>query len=235
MGSIDNSGVPRWAVVSAALAPAVMIGSWTISAAMQDEYDPVRETISWLATSAAVAPAVGACGFAVTGIAHMVTAAGLRAAPPMGRVVLGAGGLATVGIALAPVDRSPRAHWAAATVALVSLSTWPAAARGAGGVGTLAPRSGLLATTGLVGMLAWFTLELHHVTPDDGATTGLAERAVACAGALWPLVVVVAARVSAASDPAASDRARSWWSWWRVAAILRRRWALPRRPGTIKG
>ncbi|MFI2754801.1 DUF998 domain-containing protein [Cellulomonas sp. P22] len=214
MGSNDDSGVPRWAVVSAALAPVAMIGSWTISAAMQDEYDPVRETISWLATSAAVAPAVGAFGFAVTGIAHVVTAAGLRAAPRMGRVLLGVGGLATVGVALAPADRAPRAHWAAATVALMSMATWPLAAWGADGVGTLAPRAGLAATAGLMGMLAWFTLELQHVTPDDGATTGLAERAALCAQALWPLVVVVAARTSATSGTAPTGRSRSWWSWW---------------------
>ena len=39
----------------------------------------------------------------------------------------------------------------------------------------------------------WFGLELQKVTPDAGAATGLAERAVAGAQSLWPLVVVLTA------------------------------------------
>ncbi|NMM15735.1 MAG: hypothetical protein HHJ14_00955 [Cellulomonas sp.] len=78
-------------------------------------------------------------------------------------------------------------------VAFVALSTWPAAAWSPRGGGALRPRQAVAATVGLVGLLVWFGLELQRVTSDAGATTGLAERALAGAQSLWPLVVVLTA------------------------------------------
>ena len=42
--------VPRWGVLSALLAPLLLVGGWTVAAALRpDAYDPVRRTISDLA------------------------------------------------------------------------------------------------------------------------------------------------------------------------------------------
>jgi hypothetical membrane protein len=169
---IANSRVPRWAVASAILAPVGMIGGWTLAALLQPTFDPVRETISALAAGSATAPEVMTAGLALTGLAHMVTAVGLRPVPGAGRMMLGVGGLATAVVAMAPVDAWPRAHDVAATV-------------------------------GLVGLLVWFGLELQRVTSDAGAATGLAERALAGAQSLWPLVVVLTA--IAGRTPVAGD------------------------------
>ncbi|NMM31693.1 MAG: DUF998 domain-containing protein [Cellulomonas sp.] len=193
MDVIANPRVPRWAVASAILAPVGMIGGWTLAASLQPTFDPVRETISALAASSATAPEVMTAGLALTGLAHMVTAAGLRPARGAGRMMLGVGGLATAVVAMAPVDAWPRAHGVAAAVAFVALSTWPAAAWSPRGGGALRPRQAVAATVGLVGLLVWFGLELQRVTSDAGATTGLAERALAGAQSLWPLVVVLTA------------------------------------------
>jgi len=133
-----------------------------------------------------------------------------------GRLVLAIGGLATVGVGLLPVDRAHTAHVAAAGVAFVALATWPAVARDAAGIGRLAPWSGPLAASGMSTMAAWYALEMQRATPGKGSLTGLAERTFAVAQALWPLVVVVAARTGPAPGAAtavaasAGVRARRW-------------------------
>lgn len=188
---------PTWALVSATIAPVAMIGGWTVAAARQAAaFDPVRDTISALATSAATAGWIMTAGLAVTGVCHVITAAGLRAAAPGGRVLLAVGGVATAAVAALPVDVAPGAHGAAAGVAFVALSVWPAAAGRPGARGVLRRRRGTAATTGLVALLVWFVLELQGAPPASGALTGLAERALAGAQSLWPLVVVAALRRS---------------------------------------
>jgi zinc transporter ZupT len=48
--------VRGWAVASAVAAPVGMIGGWTLAAVLQRGFDPVRETISELATAAVELP-----------------------------------------------------------------------------------------------------------------------------------------------------------------------------------
>ncbi len=50
----------------------------------------------------------------------------------------------------------------------------------------------------LLALLTWFVLELQGVGPAGGAWTGVSERAVAGAQALWPLAVVLSLRARAA-------------------------------------
>lgn len=201
---------PGWVLATALTAPVAMIGGWTLAAALQDGFDPVRETISELAAGTSAHPWVMTTGLLLTGLAHLGTASGLRAAAPAGRGLLALGGLGTAAVAALPVDRFPVPHTVAATVGFCALAVWPAASvrrrtRGrrsvVGAVGTtpavpavLGPAVAGAATVVLVGLLGWFFVELRGMTPDDGATTGLAERAVAGAQSLWPLAVVVALR-----------------------------------------
>ena len=97
-------------------------------------------------------------------------------ARPAGRVVLAAGGVAGVLVAVF-AEPSP-AHVPVATASFLALALWPALS------GLPGPRAGWLADAGLSALLVWFGLEL------DGPRTGLAERVVAGAQALWPLAVV---------------------------------------------
>lgn len=217
--------LPTWAVASAVAAPVAMIGGWTLAGALQPRFDPVLETISALAATDATAPWVMTAGLAGTGAAHVVTALGLRPVPAPARAVHALGGLATLAVAALPVDAAPRAHGIAAGVAFGALALWPALAwrRGhrhqqrhrPGAAGSApGPRAHAVlsapvavgAATALTGLLALFVLELQGLTPDDGAATGLTERLVAGAQALWPLVVVVALRRAASSTgtPAAA-------------------------------
>lgn len=186
--------VPRWALASALAAPVGMIGGWTLAAAVQDDFDPVRETISALAAADVTAPGIMTAGLAVTGVAHVVTAAGLRPLPRLARGLHAVGGLATLAVAALPVDAFPHPHGVAAGIGFGALALWPAAAwrPGAGGVRRRAVALGAAGV--LTGLLVVFVAELQGVTPDGGAATGLTERLVAGAQALWPLVVVVALR-----------------------------------------
>ncbi len=182
--------VPRWALASAIAAPVAMIGGWTLAATRQPSFDPAQETISALAASTATDPWIMTTGLAITGVAHMVTAAGLRPVPGRARVLHALGGAATLAVALLPVDAAPQAHGIAAGIGFGALALWPALAGRRGATGVLRPALTVGASAALVGLLGWFVVELQG----GGDLTGLSERAVAGAQAVWPLVVVVALR-----------------------------------------
>lgn len=183
--------VPGWALASAIAAPVGMIGGWTLAAARQPSFDPTTETISALAATTATDAWVMTAGLALTGVAHLVTAAGLGPVPRAGRALLALGGAATLAVALLPSDVAPRAHGIAATVGFGALALWPALAARRG-PGVLRPAVSITASAALVGLLATFGAELAR----GGDAIGLTERALAGAQALWPLVVVVALRRS---------------------------------------
>ncbi|MET0787921.1 MAG: DUF998 domain-containing protein [Cellulomonas sp.] len=182
--------VPRWALASAIAAPVAMIGGWTVAAAQQPSFDAAQETISALAASTATDPWIMTAGLAITGVAHMVTAAGLRPVPRNARLLHALGGAATLAVAALPVDAYPTAHGIAAGIGFGALALWPAFSRRRAATGILRPAVGVGASVVLVGLLGAFVLELQA----GGDATGLTERAVAGAQALWPLVVVVALR-----------------------------------------
>jgi hypothetical membrane protein len=192
-----RGSTPWWALLSATLAPVLLIGGWTLAARRQPAgYDPFVETISslaalgardrWLMTAALVG--VGAC--------HMTTALGLAGAAVAGRIGLGAGGVATVLVAAfpQPATGGSAAHTVAAAAAFGTLALWPAVAwppsgRHASAPVPLRPVVSIAAALVLVGLVGWFALALR-----DGELVGLSERVAAAAQALWPLVVAASVR-----------------------------------------
>ncbi|MDQ3154878.1 MAG: DUF998 domain-containing protein, partial [Actinomycetota bacterium] len=87
--------VPRWAVVSAAAAPVLLIGGWTLAATRQPAgFDSAVDTISALAAYGAADRWIMTAGLAGLGACHVVTALGLRSAALPGRLVLATGGVA---------------------------------------------------------------------------------------------------------------------------------------------
>jgi hypothetical membrane protein len=167
-----------------------MIGGWTLAAALQPGFDPVRATISELATAAVAHPGVMTTGLLVTGAAHLVTAAGLRGAPAAGRVLLAVGGAGTAAVGLLPVDLVPTAHGVAAGVGFGALALWPVAATHRRGTRPLRPAVTATASGVLLALLAWFVGELTG----DGDRVGLSERVVAGAQSVAPLLLVLALR-----------------------------------------
>lgn len=184
--------MPRWTVLSAAAAPVLLIGGWTLAAARQPGgFDATTETISALAASGAADRWIMTTGLAGLGACHVITALGLRPAAPPGRLVLAAGGLATVLVAgfPQPAGGSSAAHVLAAAVAFPALSVWPALARRRKSAWLPAGVS-VGAAVVLLGLLGWFGAELYG----GGTRLGLSERVLAGAQALWPLAAVLLSR-----------------------------------------
>lgn len=190
-----------WGRLSAAAAPVALIGGWTLAASRQPPgYDAVRDTISALAAVDATDRWVMTGGLAVLGACHVVTACALSGADRGGRVVLAAGGAATLGVAALPLGRAgPMSqtdgpHGWVAGAAFLALAVWPLAAGDRGGTGAWVLRRpvrvGAAAT--LLGLLTWFGVELAG----DTDRVGLAERVAAGAQSLWPLLVVAGLRRS---------------------------------------
>jgi hypothetical membrane protein len=184
--------IPSWTVASAAAAPVLLVGGWTLAESRQPpNYDPVRDTISALAAHGATDRWIMTSALAGLGASYLITAAGLTPAKAAGRGVLAVGGVGTILVAAfpQPVEGNSVAHTVAATVAFVALGAWPAfAARRRPGALLLTPIPSAVATAGMLGLVGWFALELH------GGQRGLAERLAAAAEALWPLAVVVTTR-----------------------------------------
>jgi hypothetical protein len=108
-----------------------------------------------------------------------------------------AGGAAVVLVAAFPEpagDGGSLAHTFWSTAALVALAVWPLAARRRGPLVPACLRPGVCAVASavLLGLLAWFGAELIGA----GRQLGLAERVLAGAEAGWPLMVVLACRLS---------------------------------------
>jgi hypothetical protein len=206
---VFSSRVPGWALVSAAAAPALLVGGWTLAAVRQPPaYDATRDTISALAGHDATDPWLMTSALAGLGVCHVVTAAGLRPAGRTGRALLATGGVATVLVAASPLppDGTSAAHTAAAALAFGALAVWPLGSppqRGRssdegtddgsttdGGVRVPWPLRRPVAATAaalLTGLVGWFGVALVA----DTARAGLAERVAAGAQALWPLAVVL--------------------------------------------
>ncbi len=205
-------GAPWWALASATAAPVLLIGGWTVAAALQrGGFDQVSQTISALAALDADHRWVMTAAIAGTGAAHVVTALGLRDAATPGRWVHALGGAATVLVAVFPqpsVDGDSAAHVASAAVAFGALAAWPVVSwkrrsadprRRPWGV---RPRTVAGAALVLVGTLGWFVAELVN----DTDRVGVSERTAAAAQALWPLAVVLSTRLSRRRAPRPARR-----------------------------
>lgn len=185
---VERATVPWWGLLSSTAAPVLLIGGWTLAAARQrDGFDSVVGTISALAADDADDRWLMTNALTGVGLCHVVTALALRPAARPGRLVLGLGGVATLGVAAFPLpggDGTSAAHAAAAGAAFVSLAAWPAVAGRAGGPGALNRRVSGVAALALLSLVGWFFGELAA----DSDRVGLAERAAAGAQAVWPVV-----------------------------------------------
>lgn len=182
-------GRPRTAVLSATVAVLALVGGWTWAAAAQPEgFDAAAESISALAASATPHRWIMTTGLVVTGLAHLVTAWALVPARRAGRVLLAAGGVATVGVAALPLPsrvESSVAHTAVATLSFALLAVWPWF--GARPDGPVALVRGVARPAAVVLALAVASLGIDL----GGPAFGTHERLVAFLTVTWPLVTAI--------------------------------------------
>ncbi|WP_371621646.1 DUF998 domain-containing protein [Streptomyces sp. NBC_01116] len=190
---------PWWALVSSGCAPVLLVGSWTIAQLRQGpEYDPAGQTLSVLASYGAASYWLMTGMLLVLGTCYVVTAHALRPAAPAGRVALAGGGLCALALTLVPAPSSGGAleHGAVSTIGLVLLAVWPplAAVRDRRPVPWGLRLDVSLVASALMGASAlWFLAELQ-----SAGAPGVAERVVTSLQALWPFLVVVSCRRTAA-------------------------------------
>jgi Protein of unknown function (DUF998) len=191
--------VPWWGVASSVAAPVLMVAGWTIAAGLQPHpVDPVSETVSALAAVGATDRWVMSLAFALVGACDAITALALRPARAAGRLILIAGAVAGMLIALnpeSPGTRFPIPHMICAAIGGAGVVAWPAAAWRRGPSVPWGLRSAVSAgaVAVLFALAAWFGVQLITA----GGQAGLAERLFGAAQALWPLIVVVSCRVAA--------------------------------------
>ncbi|MET9527480.1 DUF998 domain-containing protein [Streptomyces coeruleorubidus] len=183
--------VPKWALVSSACAPAVLIIGWMVAAALQGPaYDPAAQTISVLAAPGGSGYWVMTGAFIALGTCHLLTAWGLRPAAVPGRVALAAGGVSALVVALVPAPSSggSLSHGSVAAIGFTVLAAWPVLAVRTGDSvpWALRPLPSLGATAVMAVGAAWFLFELHlH------GVAGVAERAVTTLQSVWPFVAAL--------------------------------------------
>jgi hypothetical membrane protein len=155
-------------------------------------FSPVADTISALAAYGAADRWVMTAAFFAVGTCYVITALGLRPAAAPGRLLLAAGGVATVLVAANPETAGRGGSWPhtlAAAAGFIALTAWPVLARRRerSAAVLLRPAACAGASTVLFALLVWFGVELSA----GGGLTGLAERMLAGAQALWPLAVIL--------------------------------------------
>ena len=186
--------VAGWALASAILAPAALVAGWVAAGLVQHgHYDPVRQTISVLAGQSASDRWIMTVGLYVLGASQILTAAGLSVGRQRARILLAAGGLAGLGVAIFPQPHhgSATTHLVFATLSVILLAVWPATIGSPGPARprVLTVRGSMLATAVFLCLLAWLYAAGH-----GGGALGVAERVDTAVENAWPLVVVVAIR-----------------------------------------
>src|SRR5882757_3244137 len=122
---------PWWVVCAAALAPVLLIGGWTIATTFQPPtYLWTRDTISALARIGAPERWFMTTAFAGLGVCYLLIAVGLRAAAPLGRVVLFIGGGTTILVSALPLPPTgtSQSHGLVALLGFLAMALWPLAA-----------------------------------------------------------------------------------------------------------
>ena len=197
-GASAVPGVPWWGVVSAVVAPVLLISGWTFAAGVQrGTYNAVADTVSALAAEGAADRWVMTLAFLAAGVFEVVTGLSLRPAAAAGRLILMAGGVAGVLVAASPEPAGGGGsvrHMSVAAAGLVALAAWPAAARrrGPSVPWGLRPAASAGASAVLLAVLLWFGAELLT----SGGQAGLAERLLGGLQTLWPVLVILSCRLS---------------------------------------
>jgi hypothetical membrane protein len=190
--------VPGWAVGTALLAPAVLVGGWLIAGALQPaSYSPMRETISVLAGQSGTDRWVMTAALLLVGGCQIATGAGLTAVRVPARMLLILTGVSTAGVAATPEPAAgPTPHHLAFAVScVVTTAVWPvlAARRGPARSPILSVRGGATVTVIFAGLSCWLLIAART----GGADLGMVERLTSAAQGLFPLVAALALRQTA--------------------------------------
>lgn len=193
----------RLAALGGVVGPASFVAAWALGGARTDGYSPVEQAISRLAAvDAATAPLMTA-GFATFAAGMALYGQALRVVVPgPAWVAATVSGLATLGVAATPLDRSPQidtAHAVFAVVGYAAVSATPfLAGRQIGrGDARLLGRGGVVA-----GVVAAASLAMTSI----GSADGLFQRLGLTVADAW----ILASALAVASGRVSCARTRHW-------------------------
>ncbi len=182
-------GRARWPAIGGIIGPAGFIGAWVAGAIISDDLSPIHDAISRLAATGAETRPLMTSGFVVFGIGLPVYALALRRhVPGAAWITAAATGLSTIGVALAPLDRSSAVdtlHGVFAGLGYLTLAATPLLA--------VVPlrRMGHKRLARL-GLLAGTVSATSLVLSLTGLPTGLFQRLGLTAGDIWVATSAVA-------------------------------------------
>ncbi|NYT92564.1 DUF998 domain-containing protein [Salinispora sp. H7-4] len=195
--------VPGWTVITALLAPLLLIGGAAFAATLQPcGFDQVSCSISQLAAHGASHRWVMTLFVVGSGLCVVLTAVGLRTVRMAGRLMLAFSGVATIAVAAFPdrwVDGRPapmavvNAHTVAGWLVFLAAALWPTFA--ANRTGPLRLRWGLLLSAVQLAPAGWrimYDISRGQLGPAD--YLGLAQRVLVGFEGLILLAVVLLAR-----------------------------------------
>jgi hypothetical membrane protein len=191
--AVSGPPVPGWALVTALLAPAVLVAGWLIAGALQPAaYSPVRETISVLAGHTGADRWVMTTALLLVGGCQVATAAGLSAVRAPARALLALTGLCMAGIAANPelaTGPTPR-HLAFAVSCDVTTAVWPllVARRAPAPSRVLSVRGCVAVTVLFAGLSCWLLAAAQNGDGD----LGMVERLTSAVQGLFPFAVAFA-------------------------------------------
>jgi hypothetical membrane protein len=190
----SGASLSRWATVSTALAPLLMVGAWLLAETLQPpSYSPLYSSISGLAAVGATDRWIVTGALLLVGACYFVTAACLPGLRKSARTVLVIAGLSSIGIAMSPqpVHGTNAQHMVWTSLGAVAIAVWPAftASRAPSRPLILRPPVAAAVTVVSVALLAWLIAETQ-----GGSALGLAERLVTGVQMTWPFIVLLALR-----------------------------------------
>ncbi|WP_018330842.1 DUF998 domain-containing protein [Actinomycetospora chiangmaiensis] len=196
-------GASAGTTVVLTLLPLVVFPVGLVAAqAAQPTADPLAMSLSALESLGATDRWIMTTTVLAVGLTYVAVAARLREVPPVGRVLLGAGGafLALAALFPQPAHGTSWPHMVAGGLAWVGFATWPLALVRVPTTGPALRRAPLVAVGVMALLLAWFTVQL--VT--GGPAYGLSERVTVVIMGVWPLVTAVRGAVRYAPAQAVS-------------------------------
>jgi hypothetical membrane protein len=199
--------VPGWVAVSAFLSPALLVGGWLVAGALQPaSYSPMRQTMSVLAGATGTDRWVMTSALLLVGCSQIATGVGLSGARVPARILLVLTGVSTLGVAATPepaTGPTPQ-HLAFVVSCVVTTAVWPVvvARRMSVQPWSLSIQGGIAVTAVFAVLCGWLLIATQGATD-----LGLAERLTSSAQGMWPLVVALALRRSAAQNETAGSAA----------------------------
>ncbi|GIM88150.1 DUF998 domain-containing protein [Salinispora arenicola] len=195
--------VPGWTVITALLAPLLLIGGGAFAATLQPfQFDQVGYSISQLAAYGATHRWVMTLFILGSGLCVVLSAIGLRTVRLAGRLMLGLSGVATIGVAAYPdqwVDGRPApmdvvdVHTVSAWLVFLAAALWPTLA--ANRTGPLRLRWGLVLSAVQLAPAGWkIAQDISHGDFTHAAYLGLFQRVLVGFEGLILLAVVLLAR-----------------------------------------